>query len=313
MEATELPGLSPKVRKDGSYMSLGVQAAAYAKEGVAEGIPPEPAASDWLAASVPEPETETETSGAESSFEEEGSSEDEDEEQEDEGATYATCATEQAEVFTEGGTVVVEPQSQNAFGVSGTGEWQIDGKGKFHQVQLALIGLDLTVTALKAKGKGSGVLSRGSVQGCTLSKPKSERKGHPHCLRIDLEQPREAVKGLKLKFLLSVIDQIELVKWTSALVQHSHMAAEVNRTKSKGPAFLQTVLPTVDLDSIRHKVWRAYIASLSKEEQKLADVDLRRGTSVKANTAAKRACELEFSALRSLEEDDLTSQRHVGC
>lgn len=195
----------------------------------------------------------------------------------------------EAESKTSSSSVVIEPQSMDAAAVSGLGEWQVGGKGKFSKAELSLSGFHLTVTSVESKDKNGGeVLASGSVRDCTVSKPKSERKGHPYTLRIDLAQP-EAIKQHS-KFLLSLADKGELLKWTAALVQRSRALAEVQRMKEEGPD-LDAVLPDVDTNGLRHKIWRAYVASLeTKEEKQAADDDLRRGTCPKANTAAKRAC-----------------------
>lgn len=206
------------------------------------------------------------------------------------------------EAETEGETgrssVLIEPQSMDAAAVSGLGEWQGGGKGKFFKAELSLSGFHLTVTSVQSKHKNAGeVLASGSVRECTISKPKNERKGHPHTLRIDLAQP-EATKQHS-KFLLSLGDKGELLKWTAALVQRSRAVAEVQRMKEEGPD-LNAVLPEVDVNEIRHKIWRAYVASLeTTEEKQAADEDLQRGTCPKANTAAKRACHARLdSAVR---------------
>ena len=257
MDAAAQAGVGAEERRGGSYMSLGGEAA-----GVAAAGEEQPPAEEGIPPEEPEPEPEPEP-----------------------------IAEPEPEPEPE---ALVEHQLLDAAAVSGVGEWQIGGKGKFHSASISISGVELTVTSLETKGKHAGdVLARGSVQDCTVSKPKNERKGHPHSLRIDLARAETVKQGTK--FLLSVSDNGELLKWTAALVQHSHAAAEVRRMKEKGPEFLGTVLPTVDLDKMRHQIWRAYISSLDKEQQKAADEDLRRGTSSKANTAAKRASHARLS------------------
>ena len=273
MDAAEQAGVSKEQKKSKSYMSLGAEAAALAGGLPPEGIGglPEDEASSVL--------TELQPIDADGTSPPEG-----------------IPPKAGGEPEPEDEAVRIEPQAMDAATVSGLGEWQIGGKGKFFAAELSLNGFQLTVTSVESKHKRAGeVLASGSVRDCTVSKPKNDRKGHPHALRIDLAEPEST--NQQSKFLLSVSDKGELMKWTAVLVERSHAAAEVQRMKEKGPDFLSTILPTVDINEIRHKIWRAYLASLeTKEEKQAADDDLRRGTHLKANTAAKRVCHARLEA-----------------
>jgi hypothetical protein len=69
--------------------------------------------------------------------------------------------------------------------------------------------------------------------GCTVKPPGSKRKGHPFVLRLDLETPGS--RGFT-KYVLSVTDSAELIRWTHALKKCSAVpAADAHRPDSTAP------------------------------------------------------------------------------
>ena len=99
---------------------------------------------------------------------------------------------------------------------SGNCKVQYRGKGKFDDVQLDLREGKLTFVV-------GGLEKRtAKVFGCEISPPKSSRRGHPFCLRLDLGGPRVDNVGDN-KYVISVATRVELNAWTQALVAYSSL------------------------------------------------------------------------------------------
>ena len=99
---------------------------------------------------------------------------------------------------------------------SGSCKVQYRGKGKFENVQLGLRDGRLTFVC-------GGLEKRtAKVFGCEVSPPKSSRRGHPFCFRLDLGGPRVDNAGDN-KYVISVATRAELNEWTQALVAYSSL------------------------------------------------------------------------------------------
>lgn len=154
--------------------------------------------------------------------------------------------------------------------LDGEGHVQFNGKGKFVPFKFKLEGGVFTMS----NDSGSRTAE---LKGCSISRPKKARKGHEHASRMDLA---EAESGGEKKLLVSFQDAAELKKWTEAFAEYDTKALAVLRMSSKPLAsMLASTLEKVNVDMMELKIWRGYMASLSKEEQKDAEGKMQRGTS----------------------------------
>jgi hypothetical protein len=88
-----------------------------------------------------------------------------------------------------GATATAEPAAEPEPEYSGLAHVQYSGKGDFRKVWLSLTANgELT---LKKENADGNVLRSIDVQGCSVAKPKSARKGHENALRVDTQTPTE--------------------------------------------------------------------------------------------------------------------------
>ena len=95
---------------------------------------------------------------------------------------------------------------------------QFSGKGEFKGYTLTLSADHRLAMQLMAGGKAALTCD---VAGCEVSAPKSARKGHEHCIRLDLKEAVQLLKQVHMKFILA-LPGTELQTWRAAL--HSHSA-----------------------------------------------------------------------------------------
>ena len=96
----------------------------------------------------------------------------------------------------------------------GFAQCQYRGKGKF-------IPLNLKLTKGKLEflnNQDNSYMRDANVFGCTVTQPKSSRKGHKQCLRLDLETPDSEGES---KFILSLLSSTDLEEWKEALLAYS--------------------------------------------------------------------------------------------
>lgn len=181
--------------------------------------------------------------------------------------------------------------------LEGEGHVQFNGKGKFIAFTFKLQSGTFTMT--NADGARTAEL-----KGCTVSRPKKARKGHEHATRLDLKEPDS---GGEKKLLVSFKDADELKKWNEAIAHYDTKALVVLRMSSKPlSTTLSSTLEKVNTDMLELKIWRGYMASLSKEDQKDAEAKMGRGTSSDSAYAKEAYHKLMEAGLALAKETKLT-------
>ena len=188
-------------------------------------------------------------------------------------------------------------EEQDHLILEGEGNVQFNGKGKFIAFTFKLQSGTFTMT--NADGARTAEL-----KGCTVSRPKKARKGHEHATRLDLKEPDS---GGEKKLLVSFKDADELKKWNEAIAHYDTKALVVLRMSSKPlSTTLSSTLEKVNTDMLELKIWRGYMASLSKEDQKDAEAKMGRGTSSDSAYAKEAYHKLMEAGLALAKETKLT-------
>lgn len=112
-------------------------------------------------------------------------------------------------------------ESKQADEVAARMQVQWNGKGAFKPVYVKLT--ETTLTMLSKKGGRE--LCNVSVTAATVGLPKNERKGHPHCFRVDLD--RADSKG-HTKYICSVQDSGKVAQWMQAFMYGIGQGIQVN-------------------------------------------------------------------------------------
>lgn len=174
---------------------------------------------------------------------------------------------------------------------------QFNGKGKFVPFTFQLEAGVFTMT------NDSGARTA-ALKGCSISRPKKARKGHEHATRLDLE---EAESGGEHKLLVSFKDATTLKTWSEAFAEYDTKALAVLRMSSKPmETMLASTIKKVNADMLELKIWRGYIASLSKEDQKDAEAKMQRGTSSDSAYAKEAYHKLMEAGLALAKESKLS-------
>ena len=101
-------------------------------------------------------------------------------------------------------------------------------------------------------------------------------------------------------------DADELKKWTEAFSHYDTKALEVLRMSSKPLAStISSSLEKVSTDMLELKIWRGYIATLSKEDAKDAEAKMQRGTSSQSAYAKEAYHKLMETGLNMAKETKL--------
>jgi hypothetical protein len=131
-----------------------------------------------------------------------------------------------------GSPPAAEPSRQLRRPLTAEARCQYEGKGSFLPVALCLKpGGDLE---LRERGERDRLLRLVSCVGCAAGAPKSSRKGHPHCLRLDVVDSPAQGAG---KFVLSLSSVAEQQSWLHRLAHYAGMdAAEASRVAEAADA-----------------------------------------------------------------------------